>query len=154
MKIEIANLHRHYRVNARMAERIARGALGRLKRPLPEALDIAFVCDRSMRKFNRIYKRHDRFTDVLSFRIEAREFRFKSFVGQIIISVDMARANAAVFGVSPARELALYIVHGILHLAGYDDARPALCARMRGAEDRIMGYLCVKEDLSRVLTRR
>jgi len=154
VRVEIADLNGRCRINKRLVERIVRRTAGRLKKFYPVAIEIAFVSDRAMRRFNRIYKKHDRFTDVLSFRIDAREFGLKNFVGQIIISADRARANAKSFGNAIGRELALYIVHGVLHLAGYNDIRPSDRVRMRMAEKKILEHICTKEDLSKVLTRR
>ncbi len=66
--------------------------------------------------------------------------------GEIIISTDAVRQNARKFKTSEAYELALYLVHGILHLLGYDDKTVKDKAVMREAEERVMGYLGKKID--------
>lgn len=61
--------------------------------------------------------------------------------GDIIISTDAAGKNAGVYGTSVARELALYMIHGVLHLLGYDDHGPADIQRMRRKEEELLEYL-------------
>jgi len=61
--------------------------------------------------------------------------------GEICVSVDTARAYAQKHGRVFAEELLLYVVHGWLHLAGYDDLQPAKKRRMRAAEKRAMALL-------------
>jgi len=61
--------------------------------------------------------------------------------GEVCVCADVARDYAAAHGGDFSRELALYFVHGYLHLAGFDDTRPALKRRMRAAEERAMAAL-------------
>jgi len=63
--------------------------------------------------------------------------------GEIFISVPTARRQAREFGTSLNRELQLYIVHGLLHLKGFDDRTPAERRSMRAAEARIMRCILV-----------
>jgi hypothetical protein len=58
--------------------------------------------------------------------------------GELIVSAEMAVAAAAAFGALPRDELALYIVHGLLHLCGYEDASESDAALMRRREDEIL----------------
>lgn len=82
-------------------------------------------------------------TDVLAF--DAREHAGRAparatLAGDIIISVDVARTNARLYGVPFTRELALYVIHGILHLLGYDDHTPRDVKRMRRKEQQLLEY--------------
>lgn len=61
--------------------------------------------------------------------------------GEVCVCADVARDYAAEHGGGFSRELTLYLVHGFLHLAGYDDTRPSLKRRMRAAERRAMHVL-------------
>lgn len=61
--------------------------------------------------------------------------------GEVCVCADVARDYAAGHGGTFSRELTLYLVHGYLHLAGFDDTRPALKRRMRAAERRAMAVL-------------
>src|SRR5213078_160625 len=67
-------------------------------------------------------------TDVLTFQH-----------GEIFVSVETAQRHARAFGNSLMRELKLYIVHGLLHLHGFDDQSPAEARRMKTAQEKILG---------------
>jgi probable rRNA maturation factor len=66
-------------------------------------------------------------TDVLTFQH-----------GEIFISVETARRHAQAFGNSLTRELKLYIVHGLLHLHGFDDQTPPQASKMKTAQEKIL----------------
>ena len=95
--------------------------------PALQSLSIVLVSDAAMARFNRQYHATAGTTDVLSFDYGAGH-------GELIISVPRAVAQARQFCTTPSRELALYVVHGILHLQGYDDLTPGRRRRMRAAE--------------------
>ncbi|MEX0939571.1 MAG: rRNA maturation RNase YbeY [Pirellulales bacterium] len=94
-------------------------------------VSIAVVDDAEIHELNRNYLAHDYPTDVLSFVLESGPGELE---GQIVVSAEMALAQADCFGWSAANELLLYVVHGMLHLVGHDDASPEAAARMRAAE--------------------
>jgi probable rRNA maturation factor len=74
-----------------------------------------------MRQLNRIFRGKDKPTDVISFpAVEAVTSRF---AGDLAISVDIAAANAKKLGHSVQAEVCVLILHGLLHLAGYDHER-------------------------------
>ena len=77
---------------------------------------IAFVSDRAMRQLNQQFRGVNKATDVLSFPAEDDE----STLGDIAISVDTAAAQAKENGLTFDEEVAQLILHGLLHLAGYD----------------------------------
>ena len=81
-----------------------------------------------MRRINREYLGHDYATDVITFDY-----------GEIIICPALAKRNARRFGNSVEKELVLYVVHGILHLAGYDDHAPGDAKKMRKKEVDLLG---------------
>jgi probable rRNA maturation factor len=80
----------------------------------PEELSIAFVDDESMRELNRKFRRKNKTTDVLTFPGDG------PLLGEIVISVDQARRQAADEKHSLATEVRYLILHGILHAMGYD----------------------------------
>lgn len=106
-------------------------------------ISIAIVRGSQMRVLNRQYLEHDYDTDVLSFCLEPEE-SLGFLLGQLIISWDYAEAQAAQLtqatqhSVNVLDELALYLVHGTLHLVGYDDSTPELAAEMRELERRTL----------------
>jgi len=80
----------------------------------------------AVRALNREFRKKDRATDVLSFPSMPNGSAFKSsdsIVGEIAISADIALQNAFSLGLSPAQELKTLMLHGILHLAGFDHER-------------------------------
>lgn len=81
-------------------------------------------------------------TDVITFDLGEGE----GVVGELYVSVDRAREVAARRGVSFERELALYVVHGVLHLCGHDDVEAAARARMRVAEREVLVRLAYPPD--------
>jgi probable rRNA maturation factor len=81
---------------------------------------------------------HDYPTDVLSFALESDP---PQLVGEIVASVDTAAQMAAEARWSAADELLLYVVHGTLHLAGYEDNTPVAAEKMRAAELAVLRRL-------------
>lgn len=103
-------------------------------------LSVIFVTDRVIRDLNRQFLHEDHPTDVLAFDMrEAFPVRDKRVLlalvdGEIAVSVPTAIRQAKIFGTSPQDELLLYVIHGILHLMGYDDHAAADIKRMRTRE--------------------
>ena len=153
-KIKAINLHKSYKLNERYTQKLAAEILKMIDRGRPAELELVFMDDRSIRRFNKRYKFADRATDVLSFRIDRRDFGQKSFLGEIMISLDTAFKNSKLYGTAFAEEIALYIIHGILHLFGYDDGTAEDRRRMVRKQNRILDELCSCRNLSEALTPR
>jgi len=100
-------------------------------------VDVAIVSDEEMARLNEAHLDHTGPTDVLTFDLcdEADE---SAIDGQIIMSLDTAKREADARGHSLEAELALYAVHGTLHLLGYDDQTPAEAAAMHELEDKLL----------------
>ncbi|TWT65913.1 Endoribonuclease YbeY [Posidoniimonas polymericola] len=96
-------------------------------------LSIAVVDDEQMHKLNREFLDHDYPTDVLSFDLSGGVGPFQ---GEVIVSSDTAASNAVEYGSPAAQELLLYVIHGTLHLVGYNDKSDDQAAEMRRAEQR------------------
>lgn len=90
-----------------------------------------------IRGLNRRYRGKDRATDVLSFPTDGGAG--ENFAGDIAISADMAARNARRFGHPPADEVRVLLLHGVLHLAGYDHERDN--GRMARKEQRLRAKL-------------
>ena len=110
---------------------------------IPRArLSVVFVTDRKIRSLNKKYLKRDRATDVLAFDLKNPSLEFSvALEGEIIISTDSVIQNAEAYRVSPRQELTLCLVHGILHLMGFDDHGAAKTARMRKKEQVLLRYL-------------
>ena len=94
-------------------------------------ISVAVVDDPTIRQLNRQYLNHDYATDVLSFAFERDRDLLE---GEVIVSADTAASRAADFGWTAAEELLLYVIHGALHLVGYDDGTSDERAEMRARE--------------------
>jgi len=99
-------------------------------------LNYIFCSDDYLLQINRQYLNHDTYTDIITFDNSEKE---GSIVGDIFISIDRIRENAAKFKVTDADELHRVIIHGALHLLGYGDKNPADKKKMTEKEDF---YLC------------
>jgi len=83
---------------------------------------VAFVSDRAMRQLNRLWRHRRGTTDVLSFPAEQDDFEKLegSTLGDVVISVEQAARQAEDNGLTLDLEIAQLILHGLLHLCGYD----------------------------------
>lgn len=91
--------------------------------------------DAAIHEINRRFLQHDYPTDVISFPYD---FQPPFVEGELVVSIDTAAREAAEAGWSIAQELLLYVIHGTLHLVGYDDVNEAQKIQMRAAEQRAM----------------
>ncbi len=85
-------------------------------------VSIAFVGDKVARKLNKKYRGVDKVTDVLAFPgMESNSFKEDNYLGEIIINYAQIKRQARRFSNSIKEELVFILVHGLLHLLGYDD---------------------------------
>ena len=89
---------------------------------LKGAVDVLVTSNAEMKSLNRRFRGKDKATDVLSFS-RAREDARRQFAGEIAVSAEIAANNALLLGHSAAQEVKILILHGILHLRGYDHER-------------------------------
>ena len=101
-------------------------------------VSIAVVDDGEMHDLNRRYLQHDYPTDVLSFKLSDDD---EPLDGEIIVSIDTARTQAGDHHWPVAAELMLYVVHGTLHLLGYDDHQEDERRTMYRTQRRILAEL-------------
>jgi len=89
-----------------------------------EGVTVAFVSDRAMRELNRLWRHKQGTTDVLSFPVEQDEFEKMegSSLGDVVISVEQAARQAKENGLTLDQEISQLILHGLIHLCGYDHA--------------------------------
>ena len=135
-QISVRNLQRKISVNAAGLETFAKRAvcccikIRRKKRTeLMRSGDIFVwvIADRRMSRLHQQFLGKTGPTDVLTFQH-----------GEIFISVETAKRHARVFGNSLVRELQLYIVHGLLHLHGFDDRTQSGARKMKKAQEKIL----------------
>ena len=135
-RIKVQNRQRKISVNIAELETFAANALEHcLHLPNPERTDLRkspevlvwLISDRRMALLHRRFLGQSGPTDVLTFQH-----------GEIFISVETAWRNARAFRNSLARELKLYIVHGLLHLHGFDDQSQSQARRMKSTQGKIL----------------
>jgi probable rRNA maturation factor len=133
-------------VSKKWLQLLAQAALAAEKVAPPVELGIVVTDDSTVRRLNRFYRGKDKTTDVLSFALteDAADTDFitpsdgVSRLGEVIISYPRAVAQAEEHGHSIEREIAWLLIHGILHLLGYDHQDDATEARMRQREEAIL----------------
>lgn len=102
-------------------------------------IELAFVSSERMRKLNQTYRNIDKDTDVLSFLIDE-----ETFLGQIFICYTKARKQAGEYQVSIEQEVAKLLIHGILHLYGYDHEKEDDFKKMSKKETEIIERIAIK----------
>lgn len=114
--IEAVNRQRKTRIDTKAWEAFAEKAAAKIGKD-GSAATIAFVSDQSIRRLNRQFRGVDKATDVLSFPADDAD---KVNLGDIAISVETAAKQAKENGLTFDEEVAQLILHGLLHLCGYD----------------------------------
>jgi probable rRNA maturation factor len=113
----------------------------------PYEVSLVFTDSATVQRLNRDYRGVDEPTDVLAFYMLSQKGADSSFalppdgitrLGEVIISYPQAAEQAKEQGHSPERELALLVIHGILHLLGYDHEEPAEERKMRKRERELL----------------
>ena len=135
MPAAVSNLQRNVRVSPGRLRRTAESALSALGRA-DRDVHVSIVDDPAIRRLNRRYLRRRTTTDVLAFDLAAPGP--SRLMGEVVVCADTARRQARCVGVSVALELDLLVVHGLLHLAGWDDHEPRGARLMHEREREIL----------------
>jgi rRNA maturation RNase YbeY len=118
-----------YRGKAAMIASVGKALRG--QRVKHATVDIILLDDVAIKSMNKQYLQHNYATDVITFPLED-----EPLYGEIYISLDTARVQAAEYGVTLTNELCRLAVHGALHLCGHDDATDAQRRAMQKLENR------------------
>ena len=102
-------------------------------------IGIALMDNATIHALNKRFLDHDEPTDVLSFPLS--EPGGRKLTGELVLGVEVAQAQASSRGHDVQAELALYVIHGLLHLCGYDDHDEAGAAAMRARERHYLAQL-------------
>jgi probable rRNA maturation factor len=102
-------------------------------------ISLAFVDNATIHRLNKQYLDHDEPTDVLSFPYSAANA--KKLEGELVVGVQVALEQSAERGHDVQAELALYVIHGLLHLCGYGDKSPADEKAMRERERHYLALM-------------
>jgi probable rRNA maturation factor len=135
IEVEVSDTQSHLDIDPVSIQALVRRTL------LGEGIDrasisIALVDDATIHVLNRRHLDHDWPTDVITFVLS--EADDPELAAELVVSAEMAAATARDAGVDPRSELALYLVHGLLHLAGLDDRTIEEAEVMRRREGEIL----------------
>jgi len=108
-----------------------------IKRELDVSLElllINFISSDEIIEINKKYLNHDYSTDIITFNYSGSNLNLD---GEIFISIDDAKYNSEKYAVSVSNELTRLVIHGMLHLAGYDDLKSAEKKNMKRIENNL-----------------
>ena len=142
MPVEITRTGAGKKFPSRALKKIAQAILVLVGQAEAE-LSLALIGNTEMQKLNAKYRDRDYSTDVLSFPGEEIPILANRLLGDVIISVDRAGEQAKERGRTADEEMVTLLIHGIVHLLGYDHERSAKDARvMKRLENKIYRQLC------------
>ena len=147
----IRNAQLRRKIDLRLLRRIVLDCLEALLKVEFE-LGIKIVSSAEMARVNEQYLQHAGPTDVITFNHLDAEQQ-KRIHGDIYVCIEEAVIQAKRFGTSWQEELVRYVVHGILHLLGYDDRTAQLRKRMKRVEDQLVRELVARFPLRRLQLR-
>lgn len=133
-KVAISSSQKALRVPRRRIDRLVAFVAAAEGMRLAE-VDLAIVPNGQIASLNRRYLRHAGPTDVLSFDLSEGG---GGLVAQLVVCGDVAVRQARLRHIPPQRELMLYVVHGLLHLMGYEDQTVRGAARMHAREEELL----------------
>jgi len=137
MTIQIANSQRLARLDRKTLRVLCRRLLA--EHGLEADLSLGYVDNAAIRELNRRFLLRDEPTDVLAFPLRGGPGPAEdTLLGEVVVSVEAAIAEARTRKIPVATEIALYTAHGVLHLLGYDDHTPSQKRRMRLHERRAL----------------
>jgi probable rRNA maturation factor len=118
---EVINSQRKIKIEQRVFQDFAEQTVLQIEETQNKTFTVAFVSDRKMRELNKQFRGKSVTTDVLSFPFEPDEFDPDQHqLGDVIISLEQADKQAAENDLDLETEIKQLILHGVLHLCGYD----------------------------------
>jgi probable rRNA maturation factor len=114
------------------------------------SLNILLTDNSKIKDLNRQFLNRNEATDVLAFGAKGLAFKsrsLKGFIGEIVISVEMAEHNARLFDSQKEKEIFLYVIHGILHLLGYADKTKRQIKIIQDRQSGILEAICGRTKL-------
>ena len=152
MTLTIANRQRARPINVRLLREITTALLAELAAPGAQ-LEINLVSPAQMAKVNQTFLAHTGPTDVITFdyaEAPAEVAPKRELHGELFICPEVAVTQAGEFGTDWRSELVRYVIHGLLHLLGYDDLEPAARRRMKRVEGRLLRAISRRFALSKL----
>ncbi len=119
--VEVVNAQRKIKIKRQIYQKFAENLLSQTAEIRNGFFTVAFVSDKKIRQLNRQFRGKDKTTDVLSFPFQSDKFnRDENNLGEIIISAEQAAKQSEENHLDFETEIKQLILHGILHLCGYD----------------------------------
>jgi probable rRNA maturation factor len=147
--VRFFNRQRAVALDRTLLRRLARGLLEELLDRRDYQLGVHFIGATEMARLNETFLGHEGSTDVLTFNHQEDPGSGQLY-GEIFISADDALMHARRFHVRWPCEVARYLVHGVLHLEGFDDTAPAARRAMKRQENRLLKELSARFDLGKM----
>jgi probable rRNA maturation factor len=157
MRITINNEQRRIRLDEKKIESTTKRILKTLKLPPNASLSITFLRPSDIKRLNIEYFKKYRPTDVIALgyaqgssiknynfysRSNKKQGCYKEYLGDVLICPSLALKNAKFYNKDFCSELTLYIIHGILHLLGYEDTTRRLARTMQQKEKGVFEIIC------------
>jgi len=142
MEIAITNSQKKIRLNQKRIRAVSERILKQLKQPSRSVLSLSFVSKQRMRALNKKYFKKNSLTDVIGLGYEgSRSGMYEYYLGDILICPEVASDNSKIYSNPLSEEIKLYVVHGMLHLLGYDDGTKESRGKMRRKEMEVLKKL-------------
>ncbi len=136
-QLSVRNQQRRYPVATREARTAAKVLMDELLELESYDLSILFVNESRMAQLNKTHLQHEGPTDIITFDY----CTLTLLHGELVICPAVASKHAQQYSATLGRELARYIIHGVLHLRGFDDQTPAARRKMKREENRLLQKL-------------
>ena len=138
MKTNIINRQKKFKINQKEILKKTQYILTSLKQEHTE-LSILFTNNRYIKKLNSTYRKRNYATDVLSFSMNT-----ENYLGDIVISVEKAYANSKIHTFTLREELLFLIIHGILHLLGYNHETQYELKKLERIQNKLFNEVITK----------
>lgn len=143
MEVLVTDEQEKLELDIEFIKSVALAIMGFIKSPENAQLSMVFCDDESIKALNNDYRGKNEPTDVLSFPIELENFVPEvRMLGDIVISTDTAFRQADEYKHSVIAEIVILMIHGLLHLHGYDHIEEDDMVKMRAKEAEVLNHLC------------
>ena len=149
MEVLISNEQNAVEINLDFIKELALEIMKFEGSPENSQLSMVFCDDEAIKELNNEYRGKNEATDVLSFPMELENFVPEiRMLGDIVISTDTAIRQAKEYNHSVITEIAILMIHGLLHLHGYDHIEEEDCRKMRARESELLNHICSSDKFS------
>mgnify|MGYP002627277414 CR=1 FL=1 len=149
MEVLISDEQKIINIDIDLVKEIAIEIMNSEGSPENSQLSMVFCDDEAIKELNNEYRGKNEPTDVLSFPIELENFIPEiRMLGDIVISTETASRQAKEYNHSVLTEIVILLIHGLLHLHGYDHIKEEDCKKMRAREAEILKHICRMDKFS------